>query len=897
MSSRSEISRQVMRDIIIPQIEKEVNEGKNFSQLRQIFYAMILSTWYKRALKTALLNQVYSNKSKTYGVENADPVVKEKIYAQYLEAYRKGVFNYIKEETNAAGETIPRKYFSGGLDRNLNVDHAMEVVDKAEAGDDLTGKEFVDLLVGVNPSTSENARADEIFPEAQAILKEIKLYAQIPWQNWPADVLQWYSMRVARLMWSEGVAHNRRFLALLKDVARGKKDAREILTGNGRQRSDRDVAFAIGFLNSDGRVNHNMAALVDHMTQYYPKLMKERFFKAYIKPEFLFDGTIQVVKWSQKGYETAIFDAIRESMSDGRIRRGAKVVGINKKFDPIFIAEIKKRIHSLAFSRQNVRLIADPRRFANRDDFGEGRVIFLPDTSDRAQNGPASRILTSEMTITTALTAIEDILYASDLSADLISILIRDVKWFVGEKISSAEDKRDFLVALLDDGFKAYFLHQYNGYSAGGLVFSFLKELTDNDVNKMDVVRFFGWEELRRVFLDRIAKRVLSRMVAAKLQDMLLTPRSLGELKRVSREALNGKVTQDDFLGRAAGEKIGLVTRLPTGLFEVDNTIAASVDRVTAFDPEDIRSAKIVALSTERINEEFPALKPDMTLESAMVLVDDILLDPNETSTRLDLLAEEIRRYLGQAGLFFDDQWGFLYIILGQSRDAREISRQEHNIGKMEAVGSFIKKLVHGAIGEAKLDRYLSEPKVFMEQWNTVVDDVLGQVELLTTLKRMSIPLVILGELKRVSQMALKDEETPCQSFAGETALAIGLLKDGVINRSVAQHLDALTEFDEGDRRFASIIPDAMDSLDKAQKMPVAKVDGGIDINGKNLTLDVTREGKGIEMKLDPVIVARFERGDFTGVVPVILKVTPLASPLPLLGMSEGTDIQHKING
>ncbi|MEI8012146.1 MAG: hypothetical protein WCI27_06665, partial [Candidatus Omnitrophota bacterium] len=125
-----DIAKQVMREVIIPQIEQEVNEGKNFTQLRQIFYAMILSTWYKRALKDALLNQVYTNKSKLGGVTNDDPAVKEKIYAQYLDAYRKGVFNYIKEESQASGETIPRKYFSGGNKMREGVENAM-VVDHA----------------------------------------------------------------------------------------------------------------------------------------------------------------------------------------------------------------------------------------------------------------------------------------------------------------------------------------------------------------------------------------------------------------------------------------------------------------------------------------------------------------------------------------------------------------------------------------------------------------------------------------------------------------------------------------------------------------------------------------------------------------------------------------------
>ena len=40
--------------------------------------------------------------------------MKDQIYQQYLQAYKKGVFNYIKEDINAAsGETMPRKYFSG----------------------------------------------------------------------------------------------------------------------------------------------------------------------------------------------------------------------------------------------------------------------------------------------------------------------------------------------------------------------------------------------------------------------------------------------------------------------------------------------------------------------------------------------------------------------------------------------------------------------------------------------------------------------------------------------------------------------------------------------------------------------------------------------------------------
>ena len=50
-STLSNISSSVVRDIIVPAIEREVNEGQHFAKLRQIYDAMILATWYKINLK------------------------------------------------------------------------------------------------------------------------------------------------------------------------------------------------------------------------------------------------------------------------------------------------------------------------------------------------------------------------------------------------------------------------------------------------------------------------------------------------------------------------------------------------------------------------------------------------------------------------------------------------------------------------------------------------------------------------------------------------------------------------------------------------------------------------------------------------------------------------------
>ena len=110
------LGSQIVREIVLPELEKEINVGKNFATLRQIFNSMILATWYKKNLKEALLNQVYSNKSKINGVDVADKTIKEQIYQEYLKAYKKGVFNYIKEDIDEVSkQPVPRKYFSGGL--------------------------------------------------------------------------------------------------------------------------------------------------------------------------------------------------------------------------------------------------------------------------------------------------------------------------------------------------------------------------------------------------------------------------------------------------------------------------------------------------------------------------------------------------------------------------------------------------------------------------------------------------------------------------------------------------------------------------------------------------------------------------------------------------------------
>ncbi len=121
-TATQELAKPVLREIIIPILEKEVNEGKNFTALRQVYSSLILATWYKRKFKAGIFGQAYVDQQKTAGVDIADKNEKEKIWAQYVEAFQKGTYNLIREEVDPTTQAIvPRKYFSGGCDLAMDV--------------------------------------------------------------------------------------------------------------------------------------------------------------------------------------------------------------------------------------------------------------------------------------------------------------------------------------------------------------------------------------------------------------------------------------------------------------------------------------------------------------------------------------------------------------------------------------------------------------------------------------------------------------------------------------------------------------------------------------------------------------------------------------------------------
>gem|GEM_PF-3492309 len=111
----NKVSVQVMKEQILPLIEKEINTSKEFAPLRQLYSSLIISAAFKKRLKQSI-HYVFVNQNKTSPLKRADAQVKEEIYQQYIDLYKKGVFNYVRKDYDPyERKTIKRRYVSGGL--------------------------------------------------------------------------------------------------------------------------------------------------------------------------------------------------------------------------------------------------------------------------------------------------------------------------------------------------------------------------------------------------------------------------------------------------------------------------------------------------------------------------------------------------------------------------------------------------------------------------------------------------------------------------------------------------------------------------------------------------------------------------------------------------------------
>jgi hypothetical protein len=102
-----------MQELIVPTLEKKVNESYAYWELRQVFRVLVLARWYKQAAGQTELpaeNLTALDTDYAYGVND--------IYNDYLDSLKKGEYS-VSETSNKLDvflHLITRHYASGGID-------------------------------------------------------------------------------------------------------------------------------------------------------------------------------------------------------------------------------------------------------------------------------------------------------------------------------------------------------------------------------------------------------------------------------------------------------------------------------------------------------------------------------------------------------------------------------------------------------------------------------------------------------------------------------------------------------------------------------------------------------------------------------------------------------------
>lgn len=111
----------VMREVILPELEKEVNEGRCFAVLRQVYHSLILASWYKKQVHSGTLVKDYADQNRVNGLDIQDPRICLRVWSNYVKTFKNGAFDLIDEKQDpVTGIMTPKRFFSGGITLDIS---------------------------------------------------------------------------------------------------------------------------------------------------------------------------------------------------------------------------------------------------------------------------------------------------------------------------------------------------------------------------------------------------------------------------------------------------------------------------------------------------------------------------------------------------------------------------------------------------------------------------------------------------------------------------------------------------------------------------------------------------------------------------------------------------------
>ena len=114
LKALNEYSAEIIREQIIPKLTKDINISQRYAPLRQVFYSLILSRWFKSRFTGK--NGSYAsliNTGDLSGLTSKEQWSKNFYFKEYQKSFKDGEYNIQEPIYSPYGQTM-RSYFSGG---------------------------------------------------------------------------------------------------------------------------------------------------------------------------------------------------------------------------------------------------------------------------------------------------------------------------------------------------------------------------------------------------------------------------------------------------------------------------------------------------------------------------------------------------------------------------------------------------------------------------------------------------------------------------------------------------------------------------------------------------------------------------------------------------------------
>ena len=166
------------KDVLLPTIMKDVNQGRNFSQLRQMYYSIIMAQYFKKEFADSLY-EYYFDKEKMNDIDMADPSTKEKVFKMYTSSFQKGVYDLIQKGWDSkANKKVKRHYFSGGIKGEVDfTSSSVAFIDETTFSSNLKEQECTQVQIiassGVDDDPFSDISMSEVLGDLESFSKSV----------------------------------------------------------------------------------------------------------------------------------------------------------------------------------------------------------------------------------------------------------------------------------------------------------------------------------------------------------------------------------------------------------------------------------------------------------------------------------------------------------------------------------------------------------------------------------------------------------------------------------------------------------------------------------------------------------------------------------------------------